>query len=508
MIKTMLKNLLEIPVLGPVVKSTWTWRLLRLSMLALLMVMIAFGWHQHAIPGVSVRDPLMYTNFATFNLWVVWLMGMVAVALVLGRSWCTVCPVGWINGVISRFGMRREIPTWLNNFLPVTLVLVLLQLLVYFLAVHRFPDYTSTLLAWMVILALAAGVIFRRRAFCLLLCPAGAVFSLYARLAPWQLRVKSRAVCETCLDKPCIATEHIWKQASLGEMRLNWRARQEGCPVALVPAEIRDSSACTLCLNCVQTCCNDNLAVGTRPWPGDLRQQGLRPSESLFFIVLLGLLTANFAKVYVDLREAIFWVPEHLALALGWDAAGFYPLAVLWIGLLFPGLLLVPGLVAYLLGKIQFSTLPGEPAQGQVEQGPTFSFNDFMNILGRMILPLLPLVLAAHLTLAIVKLNAKLGYLPLTLHDPSGVKSFLAINIMQTIAPPGVLISLDILKWVIAALLLTGLVCSVWAARIVAFANPASPQTMDRPFFISVLITLAVLSCFYGATVFEWLFVR
>ncbi len=76
-------------------------------------------------PGVDVRDPLMYTNFTTFNLWVLWMMGMVVVALLLGRSWCTVCPVGWLNGVVSRFGLRRELPAWLNNFVPVTLVLVL-----------------------------------------------------------------------------------------------------------------------------------------------------------------------------------------------------------------------------------------------------------------------------------------------------------------------------------------------------------------------------------------------
>ena len=39
----MLKNILNIPVLGPIIRSTWTWRLVRLTMLALLLVMIAFG---------------------------------------------------------------------------------------------------------------------------------------------------------------------------------------------------------------------------------------------------------------------------------------------------------------------------------------------------------------------------------------------------------------------------------------------------------------------------------
>jgi ferredoxin len=504
----MLKNILDIPFLGAGLRSAWTWRLLRTAMLGLLLVMIAYGWHQHSIPGVDVRDPLMYTNFTTFSLWVLWMMGMVGVSLLLGRSWCTACPVGWLNGLISRFGLRREMPYWLNNFIPVTLVLVMLQLLVYFLAIHRYPDYSAVLLVWMMILALVAGLVFRRRSFCLLLCPAGAVFSLYARLAPWQLRVKDQGVCAECLDKPCISSSLVWKQASLGGMRLNWRTRPEGCPVALVPAEIKDSSACTLCLNCVQTCCNDNVMLGFRRWPGDLRQGGLRSGETIFFLVLLGLLTANFAKVYVSLREAIFWLPENLALSLGWDAAGFYPLAVVWIGLLFPLLILLPGLLVYLVGQIRISTLSGEPVHVSDESSTAFSLSLLMQLLGRLVLPLLPLVLFAHLALAVVKLNAKLGYLTLVLQDPSGVKSFLAINVMQTLTPPGVLVSLDILKWVVVALLVAGLVLSLLAARVVATAADNGQQRIDRPFFVAVLMTLVVLSGFYGSTVMEWLFVR
>jgi polyferredoxin len=504
----MLRNILDIPFFGAIIRSTWTWRLLRLAMLGLLLVMIAYGWHQHAIPGVDVRDPLMYSNFTTFNLWVLWMMGMVVVAMFLGRSWCTVCPVGWLNGLISRFGMRREMPSWLNNFIPVTLVLVLLQLLVYFLSIHRYPDYTALLLACMVVLALVMGLIFRRRSFCLLFCPAGAVFSLYARLAPWQLRVKEKTVCESCQAKPCISTEQVWKQASVSGLRLNWRTRAEGCPVALVPAAISDSAACTLCLNCVQTCCNDNVSLGFRNWPGDLRQGGLRPSEALFFMVLLGMLTANFAKVYVTLREAIFWLPENLALSLGWDAGGFYPLAMLWVGLIFPLLIMLPGLLVYLIGQIKVSTLEGEPDDAPREVTATFTLSGFMTLLGQMAMPLLPLVLSAHLTLAIVKLNAKFGYLPLALQDPSGVKSFLAINVMQTMSPPGVLIALDILKWVIVVILIVGFALSVAAAWTVAKSEDNGQQKVDRPFFVAALVTLFILSGFYGSTVMEWLFVR
>ena len=121
------------------IASRWTWRLLRLLALLLLLAMTAWGWHQHAIPGIEVRDPLMYTNLTSHLFWVWWLMGIVFIALLFGRLWCTVCPLGWLNGLLSRVGLRRELPAWLRNFVPVTLVLVALQLSVYFFTIHRFP---------------------------------------------------------------------------------------------------------------------------------------------------------------------------------------------------------------------------------------------------------------------------------------------------------------------------------------------------------------------------------
>lgn len=510
---TMLKNLLDIPVLGAVLRSTWTWRLLRIGLLALLLVMIAYGWHQHAIPGVAVRDPLMYTNLATFGLWVAWMMGMVFVALLFGRSWCTVCPVGWLNGLASRIGLRRELPAWLDNFVPVTLVLIGLQLLVFFFAIHRYPDYTALLLAWMVLLAVAAGLIFRPRAFCKLLCPAGAVMGLYARVAPWQLRVTRREVCAGCAEQSCISRAPRWTQAALGDLRLQWRSRPEGCPVDLVPAELEQSADCTLCLNCVHGCCNDNLKLGFRGWPGDLGRCGLRPSETIFFLVLLGLLTANFAKVHLALREAIFWLPEQLALALGWQEAGFYPLAALWVSLLLPFLLILPGLIVALLGRIRITTSDQPVRRSDSPAGAAGSLwgeGGWLGLAGRLAMPMLPLVLAAHLGLALVKLNAKAGYLPFAVQDPTGVKSFLAFSVMQTLPAPGTLVALDLLKWLIVGVLAAGLLVSVLAARTLAAERTAStaPSDRGRTFFLASLCNLLVLAALYGATVFEWLFVR
>jgi hypothetical protein len=493
--------MLDTPIIGRLLRSPWPWRLLRLAMLALLAAMAVHGWNQHAIPGVPARDPLMYTNFATYLFWVLWMMGVVFVAALCGRGWCTVCPLGWLNGLVSRLGLRRELPGWLRGFFPVTLVLVVLQLAVYLLALHRFPDYTAVLLALMVIMAVLLGLVFQRRTFCLLLCPAGTVFGFYARLAPVELRVKDPLVCDGCAAKPCIATAPLAKRATLGNFSMQWRSRPEGCPVALVPAEITDSSACTLCLNCVRTCCNDNVRISLRRFGADLAPVGLGAGESGFFLVLLGLLTANFAKVHVVLREAIFWLPERAALLFGWGAGGFYLLAVAWVSLLFPLLLLLPGVMVWLAAQVRVTEAhdSGIPAAS-----PTVRLQ-LWPALGRQIMTLLPLILTAHLVLALVKFNAKLGYLPLVLQDPSGVKSYLSLSVMRTLPAPGVLLTLDLLKWLVAAVLAVGVGISLWACRKVAVT---ANGRRDAGLLAGAVVSVLVLAAFYGAVVFEWLFVR
>ncbi len=497
----MLKNLFDIRGLGRVLLTPWAWRLLRLTALALLLVMAAYGWHHHAIPGVPVKDPLMYTNLATYFFWVLWIMGVVFVALFLGRAWCTVCPLGWLNGLFARIGLKLPLPEGLRNFFPVTVVLVALQLSVYFLAIHRFPDFTARLLALMLLLAILAGLLFRKRAFCTLLCPAGAVFGLYARVAPFQLRVRDPDICAGCESKSCIAGGSAWKRFSLGRGIFYWRGERPDCPVDLVPVAIEDSAACTLCLHCAQNCEKRNILLGSRPWLGDLEGGRLAPSETLFFLVLLGMLTANFSKVFVDLREAIFWSPQQAALLLGWGEGGFYLLATLWVTLVFPLLLVLPGYLVLRLGELRREELSGAPP-AQQEAPPRQE--GFWACLGQLLLPMIPMVLAAHVVLAVVKLNAKGGYLPFVLQDPTGVRSYLAMNVMQTVRAPGVLLSLDLLKWLALALIVAGYLLSLAAARRVG----RRPLGGARSFTVAAVVGVTLVAAIYAATVIRWLFIR
>jgi hypothetical protein len=500
----MLKNLFEIRGLGRILLSAWTWRLVHLLCLVLLLVMAAYGWRHHAIPGVPVKDPLMYTNLATYFFWVLWIMGVVFVALLFGRGWCSVCPLGWLNGLVSRFGLKLALPGWLGNFVPVTLTLVALQLAVYFLAVHRYPDLTASLLALMILLAVLAGLLFRKRAFCTLLCPAGAVFGLYARVAPFQLRVADPDVCACCESRDCISGKSLWRRFTLGRGVFFWETRRPDCPVDLVPAAIEDSATCTLCLHCARNCEKGNILLGRRPWLEDLGKGGLSPSETLFFLVLFGMLTANFSKVYVELREAIFWVPQKISLQLGWEAGGFYLLAALWVALVLPLLLMLPGYLALRLSELTADV--ADPAAFDVRRPAAGSPAGFWTIMGRLALPFIPLVLAAHVVLAVVKLNAKGGYLPYVLADPTGVRSYLAMNVMHTVQAPGVLIPLDVLKWIVLTLVAGGYLLSLAAARRAGRGLYGGRSA--KGYLAASAIGVSLVASLYGAIVIRWLFIR
>ncbi len=499
----MAKNLLTIQGLGPLLLSRWSWRLVRLLLLALLFAMIGYGWHQHAIPGVRVADPLMYTNLATYGFWVLWLMGAVFLALFLGRAWCAVCPVGWLNGLVARVGLKRPLPAALRNFVPVTLTLLGLQLGVYFLAIHRFPDLTAGLLALMVLLAVAAGLLFRHRAFCTLLCPAGAVFGLYARVAPYRLGIDDPDICAGCDRAACVEGGGEWRRFALGRGVLYWECRREGCPAELTSERLGENPGCTLCLNCAPNCPKGNVYLGRSPWPEEASRIPLGPSETLFFVVLFGLLTANFSKVFVELRELIFWLPETAARLLGWEAAGFYLLAVPWVALGLPLLLFLPSWLLLKGSGLKSELLPpgasprGEPPPSSpLDDGPRF-----WSSLGRLSLSYIPLVLGAHLVLGAVKLNAKGGYLPFVLQDPTGVRSYLAMHVMQTVNQPGVVLPLDLLKWLVLALLVGGYLASLAVARRVACGA-------ERGFFAASALGVTLAASLYLATVVRWLFIR
>jgi polyferredoxin len=134
------------------------------------------------------------------------------------------------------------------------------------------PKVTAVVLAAMLFLAVGMSIVFERRTFCRYLCPVSGFIGLYAQTAPVELRVKNKQVCITCKGKPCY----------------NGSAAGYGCPWDVFPSGLTKNTYCGLCMECLRTCPNDNIAINLRPFAADLAQPSRKMDEAFKAFIMLG----------------------------------------------------------------------------------------------------------------------------------------------------------------------------------------------------------------------------
>jgi hypothetical protein len=221
-------------------------------------------------------------NFGIVFVWIVWwaLLMLVAVPLA-GRSWCAVCPIPmpgeWLqNGALLKprgkgFGLKRK---WPRRFRNIWLQNISFTLLALFSAVVLTqPSVTGGVLLIFLIVALVTSLIFERRAFCRYLCPVGGFIGLYSQAAPVEVRVKDPAICMAHKEKSCYT----------GSMD------GYGCPWLIYPGTLTKNINCGLCMECLRTCTQDNVAFNLRSFGADLKQpSGHKLDEAFKAFIMLG----------------------------------------------------------------------------------------------------------------------------------------------------------------------------------------------------------------------------
>jgi hypothetical protein len=129
--------------------------------------------------------------------------------------------------------------------------------------------------AWFVIgyfaLALVVDLVFAGASFCKYLCPIGQFNFIASSMSPTELQVRDLSTCRTCHTADCIKGRH-----SLLEPR---RVERRGCELSLfLPMKVGNLD-CTMCLDCVQACPHDNIALTTRvpgaEWLDPRRRSGI-----------------------------------------------------------------------------------------------------------------------------------------------------------------------------------------------------------------------------------------
>jgi polyferredoxin len=405
----------------------------QLATLVALLALAVNGWGIGADASASELKTLRKTNLTTLVVWGLWWPGMIAAALVLGRAWCTVCPMELANRLGAALGKRlglARLPLGraLRAGWGVVAAYLSLQLLVAGASIHRVPHYTALLLLALLGTALAAGLVFREpRSFCKGLCPAGALLSVYGRFTLVQLDVKDRAACERCTTKDCVAAAN--------RDRLDARS----CPSLLRPFARSASDGCVLCLQCAKVCPHGNVGFGHVPPGSPLRAPALlRPAEAAFVVVASGFVTHELAGEVKWLEALYHRVPETFGALLPGVSFGWLEAA--WFLVLFPAALwlLVAGL-ARLAGQ-------GGGARELLLAAATGAA---------------PVVAVAHVAKALAKLSSWGGFLPLAVRDPRGLDTLGALDAGHR-AAPGPMVALS----TVGALTLAGVAAlALWSWR-------------------------------------------
>jgi hypothetical protein len=266
-------DLTRIPLLKALLRSRWPQFLIVITALAGFGLAIASGlW----------GTPVGSRNFGIIFVWIAWwaLLMLVAVPL-LGRGWCSICPIpapgDWLqrgallepNG--SGLGLGRR---WPNRFRNIWLQNGAFTLVALFSTVILTqPRVTAVVLLAFLFTAIGASLIFERRAFCRYLCPVGGFIGLYSQVSPVEVRVKDGAVCAAHTEKTCYTGND----------------QGYGCPWQVFPPGLIKNTYCGTCMECLRTCPHDNIAVNLRVPGLDLEvPRGRKLDESFKAFIMLG----------------------------------------------------------------------------------------------------------------------------------------------------------------------------------------------------------------------------
>jgi hypothetical protein len=110
----------------------------------------------------------------------------------------------------------------------------------------------------------------------------------------------------------------------------------------------------------------------------------------------------------------------------------------------------------------------------------------------------IPVVLSGHLVLALVKLSAKIGYLPLAIADPPGMRTYLAIEELGLVPRPGFIVPMAGVKIAAVCLVAAGLWFSMQAVFKISGREGVSGTVFTLPPLLAGLVIAGGIS--------KWLF--
>ncbi len=251
---------------------------LQAAFVAMFALIVAAGLFGNQNPAL---------NIAPILTWTIWWAVLIILIMFAGKAWCYVCPWDAIAGWTEKLAFWRKTdsglslglkwPRIVRNILIATILFIGLTWVELGFGVTLKPRVTAYLAIAMLLMAIVSAMLFDRKSFCRYGCLVGRVSGLYALFGGMEVRSKSASTCKSCKTKECVTGSET----------------AYGCPTFLYPGKLSTNTYCIQCMECVQACPHDNLALNLRPWGTDLAIEG-KPRADEAYLALLMLAITGF----------------------------------------------------------------------------------------------------------------------------------------------------------------------------------------------------------------------
>ncbi|WP_428738582.1 4Fe-4S binding protein [Sulfurimonas sp.] len=215
------------PLLGFLFKNKTFLFALRVVVAALFFYAVYYGF---AHPGKE--------NIFTGGLFwgIFWALFMVATLPTFGRIFCGICPHGFLGKYITKFGLGKTMPKWMQNrYIGITLLVVGWWGVTYtFPGFWKSPLATAAMFGGMTVIAFMLYFLFKDMSYCKYICPIGTLTRAYNKLGFTKLETYTQS-CQDCRTFECASA----------------------CSYNLKPfsfAKKNQMDDCTLCMDCAGAC--------------------------------------------------------------------------------------------------------------------------------------------------------------------------------------------------------------------------------------------------------------
>jgi len=226
-IKRDTKDIYSMPILGFLFKNPKFLLVFRLLVAGLFFWAIFLGF-SHTSKENTFTPAIFWGIF--------WSFFMVLTLPTFGRIFCGICPHGFLGKYITKFGLKKTMPKWLQNRYIGIFLLVVGWWGVYYMfpGVYRTPFGTAMMFTVLTIVAFVIYFIYKDMSYCKYICPIGTMTRAYAKLSFTKLG-SYKSACSECRTFECASA----------------------CPYNLKPFSFEKKNNmddCTLCMECSNSC--------------------------------------------------------------------------------------------------------------------------------------------------------------------------------------------------------------------------------------------------------------